>query len=148
MELSFIAGGDHDLVLTMYKTMGQFMNLGKLGVRDVTELYNREKYHNHNIDYPPIIREKRSKLSGGPGVMYVSLDNSGGESCPTTADSSAVSLSQMAFLSMAVSIFSTVANIANNINNNNNNQNDNNINFVHQQNNNLNMNQNLSLIHI
>ena len=29
----------------------------------------------------------------------------GGESCPSTADSSAVSLSQMAFLSMAVSIF-------------------------------------------
>ena len=49
----------------------------------------------------------------------------------------------MAFLSMAVSIFSTVANIANNLNNNNNNQNDNNLNFVHQQNNNLNMNQNI-----
>ena len=85
----------------------------------------------------------------------------GGEQCPSTADSSAVSLSQMAFLSMSVSIFryhqktlqalvtwnkyfcSTVANIANNLNNNNNNQNDNNLNFVNQQNNNLNMNQNI-----
>ena len=40
-------------------------------------------------------------------------------------------------------LFSVVANIANNINNNNNNQNDNNLNYVHQQNNNLNMNQNI-----
>merc|ERR1719410_2840264 len=75
--------------------------------------------------------------------MYVSLDGGGADSCPTLADSAAVSLSQMAFLSMAVSIFSTVANIANNLNNNNNNQNDNNLNYVHQQNNNLNMNQNI-----
>eukprot|EP00090_Calanus_glacialis_P024163 TRINITY_DN37511_c0_g1_i1.p1 TRINITY_DN37511_c0_g1~~TRINITY_DN37511_c0_g1_i1.p1 ORF type:complete len:214 (+),score=53.34 TRINITY_DN37511_c0_g1_i1:59-700(+) len=76
--------------------------------------------------------------------MYVNLDGgSGGESCPSVADSAAVSLSQMAFLSMSVSIFSTVANIANNLNNNNNNQNDNNLNYVHQQNNNLNMNQNI-----
>merc|ERR1719410_3214620 len=75
--------------------------------------------------------------------MYVSLDGGGAESCPTLADSAAVSLSQMAFLSMAVSIFSTVANIANNLNNNNNNQNDNNLNYVHQQNNNLNMNLNI-----
>merc|ERR1719410_549567 len=52
--------------------------------------------------------------------MYVSLDGGGAESCPTLADSAAVSLSQMAFLSMSVSIFSVVANIANNLNNNNN----------------------------
>ena len=71
------------------------------------------------------------------------IPTGGSDPCPSTADSSAVSLSQMAFLSMAVSIFSTVANIANNLNNNNNNQNDNNLNFVHQQNNNLNMNQNI-----
>ena len=39
--------------------------------------------------------------------MYVSLDaGGGGESCPSLADSAAVSLSQMAFLSMSVSIFS------------------------------------------
>merc|ERR1719410_2974868 len=50
----------------------------------------------------------------------------------------------MAFLAMTVSIFSVVANIADNLNNNNNNnQNDNNLNYVHQQNNNLNMNQNI-----
>ena len=66
--------------------------------------------------------------------MYVSLDGGGGgESCPSLADSAAVSLSQMAFLAMTVSIFSVVANIANNLNNNNNNQNDNNLNYVHQQ---------------
>ena len=41
------------------------------------------------------------------GVMYVSLDGGGGgEACPSLADSAAVSLSQMAFLSMSVSIFS------------------------------------------
>ena len=39
--------------------------------------------------------------------MYVSLDGGGGgEACPSLADSAAVSLSQMAFLSMSVSIFS------------------------------------------
>ena len=107
-------------------------------------------------------RVKRNSLAGKKGVMYVSLDGGGGgESCPSLADSAAVSLSQMAFLSMSVSIFSvgmkwykiqceeydvdifSVANIANNLNNNNNNQNDNNLNYVHQQNNNLNMNQNI-----
>jgi hypothetical protein len=46
----------------------------------------------------------------GDAVMYLNLDGgAGGESCPSIADSSAVSLSQMAFLSMTVSIFSVVA---------------------------------------
>merc|ERR1712107_468282 len=89
-------------------------------------------------------RVKRNSLAGKKGVMYVNLEGGGGgESCPSLADSAAVSLSQMAFLSMSVSIFSVVANIANNLNNNNNNQNDNNLNYINQQNNNLNMNQNI-----
>ena len=43
-------------------------------------------------------------------VMYMNLEGGGGgEACPSIADSSAVSLSQMAFLSMTVSVFSVVA---------------------------------------
>ena len=43
-------------------------------------------------------------------VVYLNLEGgNGGEACPSIADSSAVSLSQMAFLSMTVSIFSVVA---------------------------------------
>ena len=49
---------------------------------------------------------RQQSLAGRKGVMYVSLDGGGAESCPTLADSAAVSLSQMAFLSMSVSIFS------------------------------------------
>ncbi len=46
----------------------------------------------------------------GDAVMYMNLDGgNGGEACPSIADSSAVSLSQMAFLSMTVSVFSVVA---------------------------------------
>jgi hypothetical protein len=42
--------------------------------------------------------------------MYMNLEGGGGgEACPSIADSSAVSLSQMAFLSMTVSVFSVVA---------------------------------------
>ena len=42
--------------------------------------------------------------------MYMNLDGgNGAEACPSIADSSAVSLSQMAFLSMTVSVFSVVA---------------------------------------
>jgi hypothetical protein len=46
----------------------------------------------------------------GDAVLYMNLDGgNGGEACPSIADSSAVSLSQMAFLSMTVSVFSVVA---------------------------------------
>jgi hypothetical protein len=37
--------------------------------------------------------------------LYFVDGGGGGESCPSIADSSAVSLSQMAFLAMSVSIF-------------------------------------------
>ncbi len=77
--------------------------------------------------------------------MYVNVGggSSGDNSCPSVADSSAVSLAQMAFLSMTVSIFTVVATVANNLNNNNNNNNENNLNFVQQKQNNLQMNQNI-----
>ena len=52
------------------------------------------------------VRRQQQSLAGRKGVLYVSLDGGGAESCPTLADSAAVSLSQMAFLSMSVSIFS------------------------------------------
>ena len=151
--------------MIMYQRMERFINLSKLGAETWEDLYVKERMETDKEIIENILksaqthpeprkkkylkkrslkRRKRNNLAGKDGVMYVSLDaGSGGESCPSTADSAAVSLSQMAFLSMTVSIFSTVANIANNLNNNNNNQNDNNLNYVHQQNNNLNMNQNI-----
>ena len=82
-------------------------------------------HHLPNFFFQIKMRSKRdaTKIKGKQGVMYINLDGgggeemvetfeafflpffSGGEQCPSTADSSAVSLSQMAFLSMAVSIF-------------------------------------------
>ncbi|XP_047474434.1 uncharacterized protein LOC125028871 [Penaeus chinensis] len=57
-----------------------------------------------------------------PGVMYLPVQ-SGSSSCPSYADTVASSLTQMAFASMAVTVFNAVANIANNINSNNRNDN-------------------------
>ena len=135
----------------MYQRMERFINLDKLGAKSWKDLYEQARMKTDEEILEGIAqstkkysRRRRSNLAGKKGVMYVNLEGGGGgESCPSLADSAAVSLSQMAFLSMTVSIFSTVANIANNLNNNNNNQNDNNLNYVHQQNNNLNMNQNI-----
>ena len=138
--------------MLMYQRMEGFINLEKLGAKTWHDLYVQGRMETDQEIIDSVTksskthskRSRRSNLAGKDGVMYVNLDGgSGGESCPSVADSAAVSLSQMAFLSMSVSIFSTVANIANNLNNNNNNQNDNNLNYVHQQNNNLNMNQNI-----
>ena len=81
-----------------------------------------------------------------PAVMYMNLgnqNNRGQYNCPTSADASAVSMAQMAFLSMTVSIFTVVASIANNINNNNNNNNNNNLNFVKQKTQSISQNQNI-----
>ena len=76
--------------------------------------------------------------------MYVNVGGSPSDNaCPSIADSSAVSLAQMAFLAMTVSVFTVVATVANNLNNNNNNVNDNNLNFVQQKQNSLSMNQNI-----
>ena len=93
-------------------------------------------------------RLKRSSIAD-PGLLYIPLGSSSSSpssastSCPTREDASLVSLMQMAFLSMTVSVFTLVASISNNLNNNNNNDNNNNVNFVNQKNNNLNMNQNI-----
>jgi len=139
----------------LYEQIGNFLNLTGLNATSWKEVYLSQLEVEDGL-VERVKREEKEKLQikmrakrnsgvkGKQGVMYINLDGGGGgEQCPSTADSSAVSLSQMAFLSMSVSIFSTVANIANNLNNNNNNQNDNNLNFVNQQNNNLNMNQNI-----
>ena len=81
-----------------------------------------------------------------PAVLYMNLGKENNQikyDCPTSSDSSAVSLAQMAFLSMTVSIFAVVASIANNINNNNNNNNNNNLNFVKQKTQSISQNQNV-----
>jgi len=136
----------------IYQKTSMLINYSKFGADSWQNIYENERktttedilQYISSRSNSQRSRKKRNSLSGKKGVMYVSLDaGGGGESCPSLADSAAVSLSQMAFLSMSVSIFSVVANIANNLNNNNNNQNDNNLNYVHQQNNNLNMNQNI-----
>ncbi|XP_063864990.1 myb-like protein I [Scylla paramamosain] len=68
---------------------------------------------------PRIKREDR-------GVMYLPVRGGGGgaaAACPSYADTVSASLTQMAFASVAVTVFNTVFNIVNNINNNNNNNN-------------------------
>ncbi|XP_071538845.1 uncharacterized protein [Panulirus ornatus] len=57
------------------------------------------------------------------GVMYLPVGGSTQVQCPTAADAAGVSISQMAFLSVCLTIFSIIVNINNNINNNNNNNN-------------------------
>ena len=124
---------------SFYASADQFLDHSKFGSQSWRDIYHEERRTTSSGVFDYIAqrdtqREARSGLKGKKGVMYVSLDGGGGgESCPSLADSAAVSLSQMAFLAMTVSIFSVVANIANNLNNNNNNQNDNNLNYVHQQ---------------
>ena len=90
----------------------------------------------------------KNQIQDNPAVLYMNLGNQANQiqyDCPTSADSSAVSLAQMAFLSMTVSIFTVVASIANNINNNNNNNNNNNLNFVKQKTQSISQNQNVVL---
>ena len=133
------------LLQSLYAQADQFIDHAKFGSETWRDIYNEERRTTNSQVFDYIAardrdtgregrstkREGRSSLAGKKGVMYVSLDGgAGAESCPSLADSAAVSLSQMAFLSMTVSIFSVVANIANNLNNNNNNQNDNNLNYV------------------
>ena len=58
------------------------------------------------------------------GVMYLPVRGGGTTtSCPSYADTVSASLTQMAFASMAVTVFNAVFNVVNNINNNNNNNN-------------------------
>ena len=92
------------------------------------------------------IPSPREEQTVDPAVLYMNLGNKNNEAqydCPTASDSSAVSLAQMAFLSMTVSIFTVIATIANNINNNNNNNNNNNLNLVKQKTQSISQNQNV-----
>ncbi|XP_071538868.1 uncharacterized protein [Panulirus ornatus] len=68
----------------------------------------------------PSVRRRREDS----GVMYLPVSGGGSSSsCPSYADTVASSLTQMAFASMALTVFNAVANILNNINNNNQNNN-------------------------
>lgn len=114
----------------LYARADQFIDLSKFGASSWHDLFSEERRTTNGQIFDSILawdrerqRKGRSSGKGKKGVMYVSLgEGSRAESCPSLADSAAVSLSQMAFLSMTVSIFSVVVNIANNLNNNNNNQ--------------------------
>ena len=113
----------------LYARADQFIDLSKFGASSWNDLYSEERRTTNAQIFDSIVardreREGRSSGKGKKGVMYVSLDGGSSlvQSCPSLADSAAVSLSQMAFLSMTISIFSVVVNIANNLNNNNNNQ--------------------------
>ena len=103
-------------VKEIYNQTSMLIDYSKFGVESWHDIYELER-KTTNEDILNYIssrsrnssggRKKRNSLSGKKGVMYVSLDaGGGGESCPSLADSAAVSLSQMAFLSMSVSIFS------------------------------------------
>ena len=109
-------GGNNELLTALYRNAQPFINYSKFEVGSWEDLYFEERRTTkadilHHISSRkkilPSGRVKRNSLAGKKGVMYVSLDGGGGgESCPSLADSAAVSLSQMAFLSMSVSIFS------------------------------------------
>jgi len=68
-------------------------------------------------------------LSAGPAVMYLPLGGGGGSGCPSLAETSVTSISQMTFLWTVMSVFNVVSNIVANINNNQNNNNNNNNNL-------------------
>ena len=109
-------GGTTELLTSLYRNAHPFINYSKFEVGSWEDLYFEERRTTKADILQHIAsrrknkhssRIKRSSLAGKKGVMYVSLDGGGGgESCPSLADSAAVSLSQMAFLSMSVSIFS------------------------------------------
>ena len=110
-------GETTELLTALYRNAHPFINYSKFEVGSWEDLYFEER-RTTKADILQYIasrrrkmnssrRVKRNSLAGKKGVMYVSLDGGGGgESCPSLADSAAVSLSQMAFLSMSVSIFS------------------------------------------
>lgn len=110
-------GGTTELLTSLYRNAHPFINYSKFEVGSWEDLYFEERrttkadilqhITSRRTKNKRSSRVKRNSLAGKKGVMYVSLDGGGGgESCPSLADSAAVSLSQMAFLSMSVSIFS------------------------------------------
>lgn len=126
----------------LFKSVASRVNASFFGFNSVGELFEREQAPSKIIDSPWDVIKDRFKRSDD--VMYVNIGGSQADNaCPSIADSAAVSLAQMAFLSMTVSIFTVVATVANNINNNNNNHNENNLNVVQQKQNSLSMNQNI-----
>ncbi|XP_076056224.1 uncharacterized protein LOC143034161 [Oratosquilla oratoria] len=71
-------------------------------------------------------RRRRRDRHGNPrkeGLMYLPIGGTTKVQCPTAADAAGISITQMAFLSMCLTVFNIIANVNNNINNNNNNNN-------------------------
>ena len=145
---------------TVFNAITPYINLTLFNVSSHHELmdsiYNvNYKADNYSISrslrtYRKIKKRSSSNKKGNgmqenPAVLYMNLGNKNKQEydCPTSADASAVSLAQMAFLSMTVSIFTVIASITNNINNNNNNNNNNNLNFVKQKTQSISQNQNV-----
>ena len=127
----------------MLEAVKPYINASFFGFDTVQDLLEYELTSNDIYSFEELETHKRVKRKED-AVMYVNVGGSPSDNaCPSVADSSAVSLSQMAFLAMTVSIFTVVATVANNLNNNNNNINDNNLNFVQQKQNSLSMNQNI-----
>ena len=125
----------------MLEAVKPYLNASVLGFDSVQDLLEYELTSKDIYSFEELEIHKRVKRKED-AVMYVNVGGSPSDNaCPSVADSSAVSLSQMAFLAMTVSIFTVVATVANNLNNNNNNINDNNLNFVQQKQNSLSMNQ-------
>ena len=149
----------------VFNSLSPYLNLALFNVstsQELLEIIDENRHHENDIRRPRKTYFKRGKdiknlqkrslannrnqKQNNPAVLYMNLGNQPNKiqyDCPTSADSSAVSLAQMAFLSMTVSIFTVVASIANNINNNNNNNNNNNLNFVKQKTQSISQNQNV-----
>ena len=125
---------------SVFNSLSPYLNLTLFNVSSNQELFDiidMSQNHGYEIKYQRpfkthfkqqriLQRHKKRSLKNNKlprqdnqGVLYMNLGNQQNKiqyDCPTSADSSAVSLAQMAFLSMTVSIFTVVASIANNIN--------------------------------
>ena len=125
----------------MLEAVKPYINASVFGFETVQDLIDYELNSTDIYNFDEVLHRVKRKEDA---VMYVNVGGSPSDNaCPSVADSSAVSLAQMAFLAMTVSVFTVVATVANNLNNNNNNVNDNNLNFVQQKQNSLSMNQNI-----
>ncbi|XP_042211184.1 signal transducer and activator of transcription B-like [Homarus americanus] len=71
--------------------------------------------------FSPSRTERRRRSQGG--MMYLPVGGTTQVQCPTAADAAGVSITQMAFLTICLTVFNIIVNINNNINNNNNNNN-------------------------
>ncbi|CAL4067599.1 unnamed protein product, partial [Meganyctiphanes norvegica] len=82
----------------------------------------RENYRSKNYTKDMNIKRK-PRSSDKSGLMYIPLGGTKKVQCPTAADAAGISITQMAFLSICLTVFNIIVNISNNINNNNNNNN-------------------------